>query len=148
MVWFQRELADAVMCCTQPKRVSQFGTKVLYTCVWYKWHLTRIACAITGRCSIWENVGSHWRKPSYRQIRSRNLKSFCRWSLRNRWNRNWTTCSSWTQKKKKDVQVGSEYWNDVLFTGQRNRWMKDPQLGPSVEVSQERAIEELGEIPV
>ena len=36
----------------------------------------------------------------------------------------------------------------MLFTGQRIRWMKDPQLGPSVEVSQERAIEELEEIPV
>ena len=30
----------------------------------------------------------------------------------------------------------------------RIRWMKDPQLGPSVEVSQARAIEELEEIPV
>ena len=49
---------------------------------------------------------------------------------------------------KKDVQVGSEYWNDVLFTGQRIRWMKKPQLGQSVEVSQERSIEELVEIPV
>ena len=26
-----------------------------------------------------------------------------------------------------DFQVGSEGWNDVLFTGQRFRWMKDPQ---------------------
>ena len=36
----------------------------------------------------------------------------------------------------------------MLLTGQRIRWMKDPQLGPSIEVSQERAIEELEEIPV
>ena len=28
---------------------------------------------------------------------------------------------------RKDFQVGSEDWNDVLFTGQRIRWMKDPQ---------------------
>ena len=28
-----------------------------------------------------------------------------------------------------------------------NHWKKDPQLGPSIEVSQERAIEELEEIP-
>ena len=27
----------------------------------------------------------------------------------------------------KDVQVGSEDWKDVLFTGQRIRGMKDPQ---------------------
>ena len=26
---------------------------------------------------------------------------------------------------RKDVHVGSEDWNDVLFTGQRIRWMKD-----------------------
>ena len=49
---------------------------------------------------------------------------------------------------RNDVKVGSEDWNDVLLTGQRIRWMKDPQLGPSIAVSQERAIEELEEIPV
>ena len=49
---------------------------------------------------------------------------------------------------KKDVQVGSEDCDDVLFTGQRNRWMKDRQLGPSIEVSQERAIQELEDIPI
>ena len=47
---------------------------------------------------------------------------------------------------RKDFHVGSEDWNDVLFTRQRIRWMKDPQLGPSIEVSQERAIEELDQI--
>ena len=36
---------------------------------------------------------------------------------------------------RKDVQDGSEDWNDVLFTGQRIRWMKDPQLRPSIEVN-------------
>ena len=30
---------------------------------------------------------------------------------------------------KKDFQVGSEDWNDVLFTGQRIRLMKVPQSG-------------------
>ena len=49
---------------------------------------------------------------------------------------------------RKDVQVGSEDWNDVFFTGQRIRWMKDPQSGPCIEVSQEKDIEELEEIPV
>ena len=37
--------------------------------------------------------------------------------------------------RKKDFQVGSEDWNDVRY---RIRCMKDPQLGPSIEVSQER----------
>ena len=41
---------------------------------------------------------------------------------------------------RKDIQVGSEDWNDVLFTGQRIRLMKFSQLGPSIEVCQERAI--------
>ena len=112
--------------------------------LWYKRHLTRFVFAITGRCSICENVGSHWRKPSYWQIRGRNNKPFCRWSLRNRWNRNGTACPSQTLQ---DFQVGSEDWNDVLFTGQWIRWMKDPQSGPSIEVGQERAIEGLEEIP-
>ena len=49
---------------------------------------------------------------------------------------------------RKDFQVGSEDWNAVTFTGQRFRWTKDPQTGSHIEVSQERAIEELEEIPV
>ena len=49
---------------------------------------------------------------------------------------------------RRDFQVGSEDWNDVLFTRERTHRKKDPQLGPSIEVSQERAIEELEEIPV
>ena len=48
----------------------------------------------------------------------------------------------------KDFQVGSEDWNDVTFTGQRIRWTKDPQSGPYIEIGQEKAIEELEEIPV
>ena len=36
----------------------------------------------------------------------------------------------------------------MFFTGQRIRWMNDPQLGPSIEVSQERAVEELEANPV
>ena len=48
----------------------------------------------------------------------------------------------------KDFQDASENWNDVLFRRQGIRWMKDPQLGPSIEVSQEKAIDELEEIPV
>ena len=31
---------------------------------------------------------------------------------------------------RKDFHVGSEDWIDVLFRGQRIRWMKDPQSGP------------------
>ena len=49
---------------------------------------------------------------------------------------------------KKDSQVGSEDWNDVLFTRQGIRWMKDPQFATFIEVSRERSIEDLEEIPV
>ena len=48
----------------------------------------------------------------------------------------------------KDFQVGSEDWNDVAFTGQRIRWTQDSQNGPYIEVNQNKAIEELEEIPV
>ena len=44
---------------------------------------------------------------------------------------------------RKDFRVGSEDWNDVLFSGQRIRWVKDPQSGPRIEVSQEEAIEKI-----
>ena len=37
---------------------------------------------------------------------------------------------------RKDFQVDSEYWDDVTFTGQRIRWMKDPQRRSYIEVSQ------------
>ena len=51
-------------------------------------------------------------------------------------------------KLRKDFQVGSEDWNEVLFTKRRFHWEKDPQLRPSIEVTQEKAIEELEEIMV
>ena len=51
-------------------------------------------------------------------------------------------------RQRKDFQVGSEDWNDVTFTGQRIRCTTDPQTGSHIEVSREKAIEELEEIPV
>ena len=49
---------------------------------------------------------------------------------------------------RKDFQVFSEDWNDVTFTGQRIRWTQDPRAGPYIEVGQEKAEEELEEIPM
>ena len=49
---------------------------------------------------------------------------------------------------RKDFQVGSEDWNDVTFTRQRIRWIQDSQSGSFIEVRQQKAIEELLEIPV
>ena len=48
----------------------------------------------------------------------------------------------------KYFQVGSEDWNDVAFTGQRIRWTHDTQNGPYIEVSQNKAVDVLEEIPV
>ena len=49
---------------------------------------------------------------------------------------------------RKDFQVGSEDWNDVIFTRERIRWINDSQTGSYMEVSQQKAIDELKEIPV
>ena len=51
-------------------------------------------------------------------------------------------------RHRKDFQIGSEDWNDVAFTGQRIRWTQDSQNGPYIEVSQDKAIDELEEVPV
>ena len=51
-------------------------------------------------------------------------------------------------KLRNDFLIGSEDWNDVLFTIQRTRRTKDPQSGPCIEVRKERANEELEEIPL
>ena len=48
----------------------------------------------------------------------------------------------------KDYQVGSEDWNDVTVTGQRISWVNDSQSGSYIEVSQQKAIDELMEIAV
>ena len=49
---------------------------------------------------------------------------------------------------RKDFHIGSEDWNDVLFTGHRLRWTQDLKTGPHIEVSQEKGHEELDEVPV
>ena len=49
---------------------------------------------------------------------------------------------------RKDFQVGSDGWNDLTFTGERTRCMKDHESEPCIEVSQENAIEELEEISI
>ena len=51
-------------------------------------------------------------------------------------------------RHRQDFHVGSEEWNDVTFTGQRILWTQDSQNGPFIEVSQDKAIDELEEIPV
>ena len=49
---------------------------------------------------------------------------------------------------REQLQVGSEDWNDVAFTGQGIRWTQDSKNRAYIEVNQNKAIEELEEIPV
>ena len=47
-----------------------------------------------------------------------------------------------------NFHVGSEDWNAVTCKGQRTRWMKGPQLGSCIEVSQRKIFDGLEDIPV
>ena len=49
---------------------------------------------------------------------------------------------------RKDFHVGSEDWNDVTLTRQRIRWTKNSQSVSCIEVGQQKAVDELEEIPV
>ena len=62
--WCGSDTSWPMWLCVVLKRVTlNWEQNVLYTRAWHKWHFTWIVCAMTGRCSIWEHVGSHWRKP-------------------------------------------------------------------------------------
>ena len=53
-----------------------------------------------------------------------------------------------TLRLGKYFQVGSDDWNDEAFTGRRIRWTQDSQNEPHTEVRQNKAVDELEEIPV
>ena len=55
---------------------------------------------------------------------------------------------SWVDSEKIFKLDLNEDCNDVTFTGQRIRWTKDPQSGSCIQVSQQKDIDELEEIPV
>ena len=48
---------------------------------------------------------------------------------------------------RKDFQVGSGDKNDIMFVGQRIRWIFDGKPGPYIRVDQDLCIDELCEIP-
>ena len=111
----------------------------------YRQHLKQTACADRSRCYIWENAGYHCRKSSYREIRDTNYL----YIVDDLFGTGGTEMEQRVLARlRKDFQVGSEDWSDVSFTGQRSRWIKDSQSGPCTEVSQQKAIDELEEIPV
>ena len=93
-----------------------------------------------------KNAGSHSWKSSNRKIRAKDHQSIL-WiisleQVEKKWN------DAGLTRLRKDVQVGSKDWNDVAFTGQRIRWTQDSQNSPCIEVSQNKAIDELEEVPV
>ena len=51
-------------------------------------------------------------------------------------------------RRRQDIEVGPEDWNDVALTRQRIRWTQDSQNGPYIEATQNKATDELEEFPV
>ena len=125
VVWFRHELTDVVMCCTQPKRVSKIGNKACYTQGHDTHDISLESCARSQGDAAFEKMldpieGS----PAIGKSVAGLLKLFVddligtgRTEMEQRV----------LARLRKDFQVGSEGWNDVLFTGQRIRWMKDSQ---------------------
>ena len=145
MAWSPRELTDAVTCCTRYSRVSEPGTKInLHS---FTIQATSQPNRVCGQMQMlhWKMLDPNAGSPATRKSVAGTTDIFVDDLVG-------TGGTEMEQhvlaRLRKDFHIGSEDWNDVLFTGQRIRWMKDPPSGPSIEVSHERAIEELGEIPV
>ena len=120
-----------------PNVWAKLEQKVLYTSAWYKWHLTWIACAITEKCSISSKCLIPLKDAQLQASPWQESSTFSRWSLRSRWNWIGTACPSQTQK-------------GFPCCIRRLEWCafhRKKELVGSIEVSQERAIEELEEIP-
>ena len=114
------------MCCTQPKRSSQIGTKSAP-------HMSMVQMTSHSNRLCHHREMQHFRK-RWIPLKEAQLQT-----------------NPWLESQKlfvddlfgtgatemeqrilgrlgKDFQVGSEDWNDVLFTRQGIRWMKDPQI--------------------
>ena len=133
-LWCGSDTSWPMWLCVVLKRVSQNGTeRALHE------GMAQMTSQLNRVCDHREmqNLSECWIPlKEARQIRGRNLKPFLTWSLRKSWNRNGTTCPSQTYKKTvfKLVQKNGM---TCSVTGQRIRWMRDLQSGPSIEVSQE-----------
>ena len=148
MVWFRHELIDVVMFCTQPKCESQIETKRLLhrSTIQLTSHLNRVRDYIEREMQQLRKCWIPLKEPQLQANPWQEPQSFLLMIFFG------TTGNEMEQgdqaRLRKDFQVGLEEWNYVLFKGQRICWMKDPESGPSIEVSQESAIEELEEVPV
>ena len=128
MVWFTPELIDAVVCCIQHSRVSEPGNKeTFHNGMTQATSHTNRVCGQKQMLHLRQSWTPSWEV----QLLENSPK----------WNNVFA-------RLRKDVQVGSEVWNDVTFTRQRIRWTKDSQSGSCIEASQQKDIDELEEIPV
>ena len=148
--WFPHELIDAVTCCILYSRVSKLGntgykgpphnrtvqkTPSLNHVNDQKWKLHL------------KNAGSHSLRSSYRQNRDRKI--IINLFVDDLFGTGGNEMERRVQTTlRKDFQVGSQDWNDVALTGHRIRWTQGSQSGPYIEVSKNKAIDELEEIPV
>ena len=137
MAWFRHELTDVVVCCTQPRGVSEPGTKntlhsgTAQTTSYLNrmhdhremQHLTKMLDPIQGGPATGKSVAG------IINLFVDDLSGTGGTVMEQRV----------LARRRRAFHVGSEDWNDVLVTRQRIRRMKCPQLGPSIEVIQERA---------
>ena len=133
-MWFRHELTDVVMCCTQPKSVTQIVTE------------RALHEGMAQKTSHFNRVCDHREMQQLRecwiplkeamQIPGRNYKPFLQLISSEKLEPKWNNVVL-ARLTRKHFQVGSEEWNGMLFTGQRIRWMRGLRSGPSIEVSQE-----------
>ena len=131
---FRNELTDVVMCCTQPKSVTQIVTE------------RALHEGMAQKTSHFNRVCDHREMQQLRecwiplkeamQIRGRNYKPFFADDLFGKVGTEMEqrVLARLTKNISKLVQMNGMA---LLFTGQRIRWMGDLRSGPSIDVSQE-----------
>ena len=146
MVWFRHELTDVVMCCTQTQWRERTWNQTCST----QWHGTDDISSESRARSKGDVAPEKMSDPTAGSpATGKSVAGIINLFVDDLFGTGETEIEQRVSARlRKDFQVGSEDWNDVLFTGQRFPWMKNPQLGPIIEASQEEAIEKLEGIPV
>ena len=146
MARFARELTDTVLCCTQYSRVSEPGTiEITHS------GTTQATSQLNRVCGQKQML--HMRK-SWIPLQAvqpqekpwQELLIFLVMISSEQVEPKWT--QRVLARHRKNSKLVSEDWNDVTFTGQKIRWMKDSQSGSCIEVSQQKAIDKLEVMPV
>ena len=146
MACFQRELTDAVTCCTQYSSVSEPGTRIVpHSETKQATSRPSRVCGSEADAVFEKMLDPIAGSPATRK----SVAGIINLIVDDLFGSGETEIEQRVLARLGKVfHVGSEDWNDVTFTGQRFRWTKDPQSGLYIDVSQEEAIEELEEIPV